>query len=653
MSVNTEMAAFILGAAALTAGLSAITRRQGFPQAGAWVLGAATLFIVVPGWFLVRAAEQGERERIISTIEGFGPVYAQEIAHQGHAALPDSPASDDPRYLAILDAEIRWLRTNPRIADIYTVRRDAHGAMFFLVDSETDYDHDGVYAGEREARTAPGERWEEPCAALDQAFAGTPSFDSESSTDRWGTWVSAFYPMFGERGEVEAVLGIDYPADAWDDALARARRRTWVELGLALVFVLTNTAIIAQLATRLNRAQRSEQALESARRAAEMSNRLKSDFLAHMSHEIRTPLNGIIGMTDLLKHTPLDALQREYLDAASTSADHLLGLVNDVLDVSKIEADRLTMEQEPVSLRSVIGEAELSMRHAAAAKHLILTATVDPGVPEYVVGDPVRIKQVLVNLLSNAVKFTRRGSVRITVTAEPAANGLVDIQFLVTDTGIGIPPDRLPHIFDKFIQGDATTTRHFGGTGLGLTIVYELTRLMSGDLDVTSELGVGSEFRVVLPMRPVTAPRIVAPQRTPMPSEPLRVLIVEDNATNQAVLRGMLLRHGCVVSSAESGAEAVERVREAQQDLVLMDCQMPEMDGYEATERIRALPPGRREVPIWAVTAHVQQSDRQRCAQAGMDGYLPKPVSPDQLADLLRAISERQAATGYATRSIL
>ncbi len=375
----------------------------------------------------------------------------------------------------------------------------------------------------------------------------------------------------------------------------------------------------------------SERAVAASQRAVAAS-RAKSEFLANMSHEIRTPLNGVVGMLQLLAGTPLDDAQRHRVEVAQSSAAALLTLINDILDFSKIEAGKLELDPVPFNLADVAESAAAIVAPRAEAKGLTLACHVDPAIARRRIGPADRVRQVLVNLLGNAVKFTGAGSVTLTVSTD--ADGR--LRFAVSDTGIGIPPDRLDRLFKTFSQVDASTTRQYGGTGLGLAISKQLAELMGGHVGVASEPGRGSTFwfTAQLPVDtavPVAAPASVAAAVT----AGRRVLVAEDNDVNQMVVGEMLRRLGYAAELVDNGHAAVVASAGGGFDLVLMDCQMPVMDGFEAAAAIRAREadrPGSRRLPVIALTANAIKGDRERCLAAGMDDYLTKPIDGRELA---------------------
>ena len=415
--------------------------------------------------------------------------------------------------------------------------------------------------------------------------------------------------------------------------IERLRRRTGEAMRHA-------HALVESLAQKNRLLEAQAVQLRQARQAAERASQARSRFLAVTSHEIRTPMNGILGAAELLIATPLDAMQRRYVQLAHRSATALLALIDDVLDLSRIDAAKLTLSRDPVDLRALAAEAVELVRISARDKPLALGLQVASEVPQRVLVDGLRLRQMLMNLLHNAVKFSDRGTVRVEVSSvrpppSAAGAGVPWWRFSVRDTGCGIAHDRLDVIFEAFGQADASTTRRHGGTGLGLAIVKQLAALMGGSVGVQSEPGRGSHFWFDLPLAAAAAPaRLEAPPPALAADDDrvVSVLLVEDDPVNQLLVEQMLIQLGCEVDVACDGQAARRAAARTRYDIVFMDCHMPVMDGYEATRCIRVEERGAGRMPIVALTADSLTTDRERCFEAGMDGFLTKPVSTSQLS---------------------
>lgn len=442
-----------------------------------------------------------------------------------------------------------------------------------------------------------------------------------------------------------------------NDLLRKSEHIIWLTLA-QLVLLL---AAAGALAIRQRRQEDERQALEKltqdlrdAKFEAESANRGKSQFLANMSHELRTPFNGILGMLSLLEDSPLNTQQTDYIQTVRGSANHLMSLLNDILDVSALEAGKLTLKEGPVNLHSLLLNVEALMRPLAADKKLSFTADIQSALAQWVHADSTRIKQILFNLINNGIKFTTQGNVTLTVRRSQDASSANGLEFEVRDTGIGISPKGMTRLFQRFYQLDSGIDRKFGGTGLGLEISQSLANMMGGGITVQSTVGVGSAFTLTLPLTPCEAPAdattvetqpsevsITAPEapdpatvlgagpnshQTPATATAPRVLVVEDHPVNSKFVGVLLSRLGCETVFCEDGQQALDKAKEQMFDLILMDINMPVMDGLTATRAIRALPSAIARVPIIVLTADIMNEARDQALAAGATDFLTKPV---------------------------
>ena len=455
-----------------------------------------------------------------------------------------------------------------------------------------------------------------------------------------GRWrhVAEVYAGQGRMPGDFDLTGFLYDPDARPDltwlylSLAGALLALAVAGGILWQFHRLNVRLRAEVEER----RQAESALLVAKQAAESANRAKSEFLSTMSHEIRTPMNGVLGMLELLRESGLEAEQQEHVDIALTSAQALLAILNDILDLSKIEAGRLEIQSAPFSLAHVVDECVRTLGYRAREKGIVLETRIADDIPPVMLGDSMRVRQVLLNLLGNAIKFTERG--RIGISAEPGERTPTSwtVRMAVSDTGIGIPPESQDRVFEAFTQADASHTRKYGGTGLGLAIVRRLVELMHGTIRVESVTGEGSVFHFTLrfgSVPPEDAQAIAAGERRQARDEKglraVRVLLVEDNPVNQQVAAGLLGKLGLDTEIAENGQKALDmEVARGPYDVILMDLEMPVMDGFEATRALRARGV---KTPIIALTAHALRGYRERCLEAGMDQFLTKPLNFEDL----------------------
>ncbi len=406
------------------------------------------------------------------------------------------------------------------------------------------------------------------------------------------------------------------------------------------VVLVTIAGLIGYAIDAVRVMRKSAQALERAEIEALEASRAKSDFLAMMSHELRTPMNGMLGLAHALRGTNLDARQMDYLDTIEQSGHGLMTILNDILDLSKVEAGKLVLDVAPFDIRKSVSQIRLVWRETALLKGVELAVEIDPATPAWLAGDDARVRQILRNLISNALKFTDAG--RVVIRVAPNGPGEGDgIALSVSDTGVGMDAAQVAQLFTPFVQGDRTTARRFGGTGLGLAICRRLAEQMAGEIGVESALGEGSIFTARLPLPAAAAPENASDDAAAADLTGARVLVVDDNAINQTVARAILEAAGVLVATAADGHTALARLRVEDFDVVLMDVHMPVMDGVETVRRIRAGEGGRVDLPVVALTADAMAGDAERLLAQGFDDAHPKPIQP---AGLLMTVARMRGA---------
>ncbi len=596
-------------------------------------------------------ARDAQMSAVRSELLNLARTTAAQIDGDLHRTIVSPEQAGSPEHLRALAPLVRMHRAAKDVIYVYTcVQRD--GKLHWVLDTSYEYRVAGRDVSPTPFPFMMEYRVKDPefMRAMNEhvAIANTRPVRSEHHS-----YLSAFAPVYDSKGDFVAILGVDMVLDALDARMASLKRAS----GIALVVVLVLSIVAGYVALRIRkfsaalvkklRAARTRAEENAA--AAESASRAKAVFLAMMSHEIRTPMNGMLGVADLLRTMSPTAEQKRLLDILGSSGESLLRIINDILDFSKIEAERLELRPKPFEIRGLLDELDMLLNTQARPKQVAVVIDADPRLPAALNGDRQRLSQILLNLGTNAVKFTDRGEVRLVLRLLDLREGKARIEFVMRDTGIGMSAQALSRLFTPFTQV-ADSRQQRGGTGLGLVITQKLVTLMGGEIRVTSVSGKGSSFTFSLEL-PVAVATDTAATVKVRALESLSILVAEDNAVNQTIIEAMLRQLGHRIRIVGTGRAALETLAHESFDLVLMDCNMPELDGLEATRQLRAGTAGVRsiDVPVIALTANAMDGDRELCLAAGMNDFLAKPVTIAALRTAIDRVRDSRAGPSRTT----
>ncbi len=548
---------------------------------------------------------------------GYAPTYAKAFELLGHDKVNKNTLNDDQFYLNFIELEKEWQNVNPYVSDIYTMKKDIDGTIYLMIDSETDYNKNGIFDGDREQRTSIGDKYDKFIPELMKAFEGESTFTEKIYTDKWGTWVSAFVPIKNKNKKIDAVLGVDFASTIY---IGEIQEKIFRSLLLLIILFALLSALYIYNVKRIE--------------LIKSSTLQKEQFTASISHEIRTPVNGIIGASQILSETKITPDQKQYLEIISSCSNHLLELLNDVLDFSKIQSNKIILEDLDFNLIQLIETTILTFKILADSKSNVIDFKIKFAISNQVKGDPTRIRQILFNLLSNAIKFTEKG--KITIVLEKIINSTGEFyKISIKDTGVGIKKEDQKKIFRPYIQADSSTTRKYGGTGLGLAICQQLCELMKGRIYFDSEINVGTNFYIELPLINSNVNVIEDTKYSYIENFNFYALIVDDIKVNQIILSSFLEKLGIKVLAVDNALQAYNVLESQKIDLIFMDCFMPDIDGFECARQITLNSKKYLDPLIIAVTASAEQQDREKCSASGMKLFLTKPVTKESLKLIL------------------